>query len=291
MLAKGFVQGGVSGWGNSFRMSLVRPGLIRSGFAASLAFASLACAHSVAQAGDFAGLGNTDWQIGGFVLVAPKYEGAKDYEVLGAPFIAPVGIDETSRFQFRGADDLRFRAFEFSGFEAGPLVGWRFDRDDNDAFRLRGLGDVDGGLVLGGYAGYALGPIKPFVSYHYGVTGDDTGALVRFGAEANTPLPGGIKLTTSAGATYADDDYMDAYFSVTPGQSAASKAGLGVYDAEAGIKDVFVGLLSDVPLSGPWSLKLTGRYSHLVGDAADSPIVESEDQFSGGIGLSYRFGP
>jgi outer membrane protein len=276
-------------------MSLIRTGFrsgpARTSLAASLALASLAAAASDAHAGDFAGLTNTDWQIGGIVFVTPKYEGAKDYEVLGAPFIAPAGLDDTSRVQFRGPDDLRFRAIEFSGFEAGPLVGWRFDREESDSSHLDGLGDVDGGLVVGGYAAYRLGPISPFVSYHHQVTGDDTGALVRFGAEAKTPLSGGIKLTTSVGATYADDDFMDAYFSVTPAQSAASTAGLGVYDAEAGIKDVFVGFTSDVPLSGPWSLKLAGRYSRLVGDAADSPVVESEDQFFGGLGLSYRFGP
>jgi outer membrane scaffolding protein for murein synthesis (MipA/OmpV family) len=31
------------------------------------------------------------------------------------------------------------------------------------------------------------------------------------------------------------------------------------------------------------------RYSRLVGDAADSPIVETEDQFTGLVGLSYKF--
>jgi outer membrane protein len=261
-----------------------------TGLTASLALASLVAAAPSARAGGFGELSNIDWQVGGFVFVTPKYEGAKDYEVLGVPFIAPVGLEDSGRVQFRGADDLRFRLIEAYGFEAGPLAGWRFDRDDNDAFRLRGLGDVDGGLVLGGYAAYALGPIKPFVSYHYGVTGDDTGALVRFGAETKAPLGAGVSVTATAGATYADDDYMDAYFSVTPGQSAASLANLDAYDAEAGIKDVFVGFTGDVPLSGPWSLKLAGRYSRLVGDAADSPIVESENQFFGGIGLSYRFG-
>jgi outer membrane scaffolding protein for murein synthesis (MipA/OmpV family) len=33
------------------------------------------------------------------------------------------------------------------------------------------------------------------------------------------------------------------------------------------------------------SLKLSGRYSRLVGDAADSPIVENENQFYGGVSL------
>lgn len=256
----------------------------------------LACAvggagASVAYAGGDAlsGLGSADWQVGGFVFVAPKYEGAKDYEVRGAPFVAPSSLDGSGRVQFRGPDDLRFRAIEAYGFEAGPLVGWRFDREDDEAFRLRGLGDVDGGLVVGGYAAYSIGAVKPFVSYHHGVTGDDTGALVRFGAEAKTVLPGRITVTATAGASYADDDYMDAYFSVTPGQSAASVANLGEYDADAGIKDVFIGLSSDVPLSDVWTLKLSGRYSRLVEDAADSPIVESENQVFGGLGLTYRF--
>jgi len=121
------------------------------------------------------------------------------------------------------------------------------------------------------------------------VTGDDTGALIRFGLEARAPLAGGLSVTATAGASYADDDYMDAYFSVTQAQSTASLASLAAYDAEAGIKDVFLGLSTDVPLARSWTLKLSGRYSRLVGDAADSPIVESEDQFFGGLGLSYTF--
>lgn len=261
---------------------------VRSILMTALGVTTLAVASgSEGHAGGALGLG-PDWQVGGFVFVAPKYEGSKDYEVGGAPFIAPAGTGDGGWVQFRGPDDLRFRAFEFNGFEAGPLVGWRFDREDTDARRLRGLGDVDGGLVLGGYAAFDTGLFKPFLSYHHGVTGDDTGALLRFGAEAKANM-GFAAMTVSAGASYADDDFMDAYFSVTPGQSTASAAGLGVYDADAGVKDVFLGISGDVPLNDVWTLKVSGKYSRLVGDAADSPIVESENQFFGGLGLSYRF--
>ena len=61
------------------------------------------------------------------------------------------------------------------------------------------------------------------------------------------------------------------------------------YDAESEVKDVYIGLNADVPLTDVWSLKLTGQYSRLLGDAADSPIVETENQFFGGLGLTYRF--
>jgi outer membrane protein len=62
-----------------------------------------------------------------------------------------------------------------------------------------------------------------------------------------------------------------------------------VYDIDSGFKDVFLGVAASVPLGDRWSLKLAGRYAHLLGDAADSPIVEAESQWSGGVGLTYRF--
>jgi outer membrane protein len=228
-------------------------------------------------------------EVGGIVVISPVYEGSKKYEVTGYPVIFPAGIGSGDGFvQFRGIDDLRFRIFQHSGFEAGPLVGWRFDRDDNDDNRIRGLGDVDGGLVLGGYVGYRIGGIMPFISYHHQITGDETGGLTRFGVEGRMPLGGGATLLATVGATYADDDYMDAYFSVTPLQSLNSVAGLGVFNADAGIKDIYVSLSADVPLTPLWTLKLSGKYARLLGDAADSPVVEQENQFTAGIGLTYK---
>lgn len=245
-------------------------------------------AASPVTAGDFFGSGDTiDLQVGGFVIVTPKYEGSEDYEVFGVPFLAPAGVDDNSRLKFRGPDDVRFRLLEYYGFEAGPLVGWRFDREEEDADRLEGLGDVDGGVVAGAYAAYRMGGFAPFVSYGHQVSGDETGGLLRFGAEWRLPVWNGIRFTAQGGGTFADDDFMDAFFSVNNRQ--ADNSGFNAYDAEAGIKDVYVGLNADVPLSQDWSLKMTGMYSRLVGDAADSPIVETENQFFGGLGLTYRF--
>jgi outer membrane scaffolding protein for murein synthesis (MipA/OmpV family) len=244
---------------------------------------------SPAGATDLFGSGPLELQAGGMVLVTPKYEGSKEYEVFGVPLVAPSGSSEPGFIQFRGPEDIRLRVINWNGFEAGPLAGWRFDREESDDDRLLGLGDVDGGIVLGGYAAYNFGMFKPFVSYSNQVSGDDTGGLLRFGAEAPISLGGGIKMTGIFGATWADDDYMDAFFSLSAAQVAAAPAFNTAYDAGAGVKDVYVGLNADVPLTDVWTLKLTGQYSRLVGDAADSPIVESEDQFFGGLGLTYRF--
>lgn len=237
------------------------------------------------------GLFDREWSVGGMVLVSPRYEGSKDYRVIGFPMIFPSGLNAGDGLvQFRGPDDLRLRLFNVHGFEAGPLIGWRFGRDEDDGDRLRGLGDVEGGFVAGAYAAVTLGMFKPFVSYHHQLSGDNTGGLVRLGVEAKVPVAPRVQVRATLGTSIADKDYMAAYFSVTPAQSLASLTGLPVYDAGAGIKDVFFGLNAEIPLHQDWTLRLTGRYTHLVGDAADSPIVESESQFSGGIGLTYRFG-
>ncbi|MCB1522157.1 MAG: MipA/OmpV family protein [Hyphomicrobiaceae bacterium] len=233
--------------------------------------------------------GGREIQAGGLVIVKPKYEGSSEYEVIGVPLVAPGSGTGDGKVSFKGIDDLRFRLLDASGFEAGPLVGYRFGREDDDARRLLGLGDVDGGLIVGGYAGYRFGALMPFVSYHYQVTGDETGGIARLGVEAKMPLRPGLLVTATAGTTWADEDYMQSYFGITPLQSATSVALLAPFDADAGFKDVFLGLSASVPVADRWSLKLTGRYTHLIGDAADSPIVESESQFMGGLGLTYRF--
>lgn len=250
----------------------------------SLAVAALSCLAPVSlRAQETIGV-----QVGGGVAVVPKYEGAKDYRVVGAPIVAPTGLGQSdSRVQFRGLDHLQVRVFDYYGFEFGPLAGYRIDRDEDDGARLRGLGDIDGGLVVGGYAAYKVGIFTAAASYHHQVTGDDTGGLLKFNVEARQRVTAAVKLTASAGVTLADDDYMSSFFGVSAAQSANS--GLARFDADAGIKDFNVGLVTDVTIDPRWSLKLFGKYARLVGDAADSPVVETPNQFSGGAALTYRF--
>ncbi len=240
--------------------------------------------------GGLFGNGDLNLQAGGIVAVRPKYEGSDEYEVIGAPIVAPsgtTGYGEGGFVQFKGIDDVRFRLLNLYGFEAGPVAGYRFGRDEDDADRLTGLGDVDGGVLLGGFAAYRVGPFAAFASYAHQVGGDDTGGQLKFGGESRFNLAPAVAITATVGATWADEDYMGSYFGITAAQSARS--GLTAYDADSGVKDVYLQLASDVALDDRWTLKLTGKYSRLVGDAADSPVVETEDQFFGGLGLTYKF--
>jgi outer membrane scaffolding protein for murein synthesis (MipA/OmpV family) len=188
-----------------------------------------------------------------------------------------------SRIDARGLDDVRFKAIDRAGFTAGPLVGYNLGRDEDDGDLLEGLGDVDGGVVAGGFIGYQLGPIGLDASFH-NTFGDDGGFLIRLSAAIERPIHERLMLTGRVGATYADDDYMENYFGV-----AFATPLVPAFEADSGFKDVFVEVGLKADLDANWSVRGNLRYSRLIGDAADSPIVESEDQFTGLVGLTYKF--
>ena len=52
------------------------------------------------------------------------------------------------------------RALGGDRVQLGAVTGYITDRDQKDGALLRGLGDVEGGLVLGGYAGFRLGAVE-----------------------------------------------------------------------------------------------------------------------------------
>lgn len=225
-------------------------------------------------------------KVGGVLVVMPKYEGSKEYEALGFPYILPQfagGPGFFSRIDARGIDDVRFNLIDRNGFVAGPLGGYTFGREENDGDRLAGLGDIDGGVVLGGFVGYRLGPVLFDVSYHQFLD-DSEGYQIRFGAEVERRISERVTLTGRIGATYADENYTQTYFGVTGGSPIFAP-----YDAGAGFKDVNVQIGIKADLDERWSARASVRYSHLLGDAGDSPIVESDNQFMGLVGLSYKF--
>ncbi len=233
--------------------------------------------------------------IGGFAGFAPAYEGSDQYVFVGYPLVIPKyygdGYDPLAapRVTFKGIDDVRITALRLGVVDVGPVVGYSFGRDEDKADLLTGLGDIDGGVNVGGFVAVRMAPFYVDAAFITQVTGDtDTGHTIRLGAgwedKITERLTGRAYLSTA----YASDDYMDAYFSVTPGQSATS--GLAVYDADAGFKNIAFDVGADYALTERWTLTSKLGYSHLLGSAADSPVTASRHQVSGGLGLTYTFG-
>jgi outer membrane scaffolding protein for murein synthesis (MipA/OmpV family) len=267
----------------------------RIAFAAAIAAAFFLSLMAYAKAE-----GERSLTLGGAVLAKPKYEGSDEYDVFGIPIIIPKFSDAPDddpsmfksfrqRVKFRGLDDIRVRALGGERLQVGVVTGYKTERDQGDGDLLRGLGDIDGGLVLGAYTGFSVGVFEFDAAILEKVTGDDTGYELRFGIETERQVTARTKIVARVGTTFASDDYMQAYFGVTPAQASRSQAGLPVYTPDAGVKDVYFELGGEMALSERWLLKAGGRYGRLLGDAEDSPVIETADQWSGVLGMGYRF--
>jgi MipA family protein len=237
------------------------------------------------------------FKIGIGVGTAPDYEGSDDYAVLPLPFfeMSYQGFGLSSNGLGVEADIV-----PFDGLDAGPILRYDGGRDKvKDSFVKR-LPEVDGSIEVGGFIGTGL-PLRMIgmdsdaiitarFEFIQGLNGGHEGATATGSLGLVAPLSPDLTLISSVSTTYMSGDYADAYFSISGPASAAS--GLGAFEADAGFKDVSVSAIVDYALTENVSLNAIGSYSRLIGDAANSPIVKDrgdENQFFGGIGLSYTF--
>lgn len=234
-----------------------------------------------------------DWHVmvGAGAIYAPDYEGSDDHDVLPFPFISVAYRDLAYvRGPEIGVNLLRLKASEDLQIKAGPLARYRRDRPEDRNSDLRGLGDVDLAIELGG--ALAVEYRKAFVRFSLAkdVAGGHDGLVGEGEAGIRFDLADRLSASASAHASWANGDYMRTYFGVTPAQSATS--GLPVFEAGSGIKDVGAGLSLSYQLGSRWMLTAVGGYSRLLGDAADAPLVTQRgtpDQWQGGLFLAYRF--
>lgn len=234
------------------------------------------------------------WQVhlAAGAMVHPDYEGSDDYEIAPLPYI---NISYRDRVFIEGTS-FGANVFTLKGpgpgdyLRIGPLLNYRMGRDQDDNDALRGLGDVDGAVEIGGFVSYGIRDfslgvtaLQDFSASHDGMTVELKGGYGRrFGDSW------GIRAEVAA--TWADDDYTRSFFGIDARQ--ALRSGYREYSAEAGFKDVGLSMAVDYSLTENWGV--TGRvgYTRLLGDAADSPIVDREgsaNAFSAGIFIGYRF--
>ncbi len=228
-----------------------------------------------------------DWHVtvGAGALVVPEYQGGEEYEFIPVPYI---DIRYRDRVELNPFDGLRFNALQNEALTLGVGLGADFGRDDDDADRLRGLGDVDPAAEGLLFAEYRYERASLGVTFAHDMTGNGhEGYTAELEAAYMMPVNRRLFVTTSVGTHYASENYMDSYFGVNARQAARS--GLQQFDAGAGFKDVSGGLFARYMWDESWSLNGFARYSRLVGDAADSPVIETENQAITGAFVAYSF--
>lgn len=237
---------------------------------------------------------NGDWEIGlgAMAQFQPDYEGSDDYEFAPLPFLMVNYRD----LVFLDGPTLGANAFTWQGprredkLQIGPLVRYEFGRDEDDSDDLRGMGDIDGAVELGAFVSYGSGPWSTGLTVFRDVSDSHDGLTAELSADHMLSLGPKLMLRSEISATWADDNYTETFFGVTAAQSARS--GMRQYQAEGGFKDAGISLDLNYNLTDNWGLTGQVGYKRLLGDAADSPLVEdrgSANQFTTGLFVSYEF--
>jgi outer membrane scaffolding protein for murein synthesis (MipA/OmpV family) len=243
--------------------------------------------------------------IGFGARVDTSYDGSDDYIVYPLP--AAVGSIAGVGFSPRAAgvalDLLEVDLGENVEFSAGPVARLRQNRVRNIKDPVvEAAGKLDTAIEVGATFGITFKKILTKydrisigTDLRWDVNGAHRGFILDPGIAYRTPLSRGIVLGLTAGAQYADTDFKDYYYSVSPAQSAAS--GLPVFIADKGWykagASAAVGFDLDGDIeNGGFVVGLLVGYSRMLGDARRTPYTSirgSADQFYAATGIGYIF--
>lgn len=232
------------------------------------------------------------WDVtaGAGIMVRPTYEGSDEYTVTPLPFISATYDDQVSigvgglevywrRDQFRFGGGLTYNNGREDSKEDGI-----FSTGDN---RLRGLGDIDGAIGLKAFGSYDFGWANIGLTATQFTGNDNDGLILAAEASRKIPLSKQLMLRPYIGLTWADQNYTQTFFGVTPTQAANSN--FNAYDADAGVKDISIGMDARYSFDQHWFISGRGDLKTFTGDVADSPLTMASTNGVVMTMVGYRF--
>ena len=235
--------------------------------------------------------------IAGLALaLIPDYEGSDDYRVVPVPGLI-YNYWEDNKIILRG-NQLFVDAIAGPEWDAGLHAIYRFGRDDDvDDSVVKLMEEVDDSFELGAFVGYTYfceESRRNRWNTRFDFTQDVSDGHDGFQARLETTMWMGATDNIDVGlrgfVTYADSDYMSAFFDVSAADSAVT--GLPTYGASSGLKDFQVGPIMLIKVTDNWYMGLVSMYKRLLNDAEDSPVVDirgDADQFIAGIAGLYAW--
>jgi MipA family protein len=268
--------------------------LSRTAISVLAAITMLAWAGAAARADDAPPLRDAwDVTIGGGAAYTPEFEGSRRMQIEPRPYFDVTWYDADGRDRtFLNVDDgLGVYLLSTEHFRLGPLATWRFGRRESDSSDLRGLGNVDGGVQLGGLFEYQPHDCCTLFAKVRRDVDNESGLFADLGADLTAPVaPRHWFVNLRLTATWADDSGLRPLFGITPAQSARS--GLPSYSPSSGMRDVTAQPALIYDFDGHWAI--TGRvtYERLLDGAANSPLVRARgdaDQLTYELLLTHHF--
>ncbi len=212
----------------------------------------------------------TNLSLGVGPVFKPDYFGSNDYEFDADPQV----YIKVRNFLFLDDDGADIAIFGFSRFRIGPSLKIKGRRDQDDNPALRGLGDVGTTFEFGGFVSTTFldrFAAKARVRHglktgHRGTVVDGTLTTLIFRTDA-------FSLATAGQARWVGERYANAYYTVTPEQSARSMGLLQPYEADAGFESVGGSVTAYINIADRWSLNPYAEYRYIFDGFADTPII------------------
>jgi outer membrane scaffolding protein for murein synthesis (MipA/OmpV family) len=239
------------------------------------------------ELGDFYNLGlrpkETAIRVGAVALTGPNYQGASEQKASAVPGV----FIQAANGVF--ADPLNGIGYVFApagDLQYGLRVNIETGRSVDDA--LPGFDKVKARLNPGAFANYVVNDKLTLRSaLRLGMGDGADGSLLHLGASYKVLQAGFFSMTLSASLKYADSNYLQTYFGVSPAQSNAS--GLKAYQPSAGFVASKVGVTAAMPLSREVFVFANVSTQRLMGDAANSPLTRQKMLPSAFLGAVYSF--
>jgi outer membrane protein len=226
--------------------------------------------------------------------VAPEYEGSEDYRFVPLWHLRAQDLYGPTTFVDLFGPRLTSNLVPHPNLRLGPMLQYVPKRGSVDNNRVDDLENVDPALMLGVTGGWDfLAEQERSLGVFAEVRADVAnghGWLVTPGVRGHQALAHGFSLGGSLTTTWASESYMSDYFGVD--ETDARRSGLDSENADAGFKDIALSGALTYRFTETFQLGVVARYSRLLGDAADSPIVDDEgnaNQFFGGLLVGARF--
>jgi outer membrane scaffolding protein for murein synthesis (MipA/OmpV family) len=244
--------------------------------------------------------GQASLTLSGGVAVAPLYQGASTYSALPL-YDLQASYDGATWGDFSiGLGGASWQLPLSGPFGIALLAGYDGGRDEQAKTwsghnnRLKGMGDLGGAFEGGIELSYKLEPFRAYVrgmqatkARRYG--DEDLGhtAYVDLGVAALYPLTDALSLSADLTTTWANSGYQRGYFGVT-GQQAQQSA-FEAYRPGSGFKQVMLNAALNYQLTREIAFQGGIGIYTLLGDAANSPIVEKKVAEVAFLSASYRF--
>ncbi|WP_173932324.1 MipA/OmpV family protein [Chelativorans sp. Marseille-P2723] len=233
--------------------------------------------------------GHWSLTVGAAGLVAPRFDGSKDWIFRISPMVSLSRNGPEPLFSSRN-DSPSFGFVDTGVFRAGPAGKLVFRRDGDTDKALRGLDPIRFGVELGGFAEvYPSQNIRLRGEVRRGIRSHD-GLVADVALDVFDDLSSTIRISGGPRLSFANADYFDAYYGISATESARS--GLPRYEPGGGIKSVGAGAAITWMTTEKITTSVFSEYERLVGPAANSPLVKrrgSANQFTVGVSATYRF--